>query len=150
MHLFTEEATITSLSTIITNASRSTKCAKCGTIKKSRRHSCCARDGAWFKKCGDVGDKKFDHTWAEGIEACKSLETSDSAKSPPQVMLRHTEAIIYALDSAQTRNSTRQQTNICCAGSVSNTGTTHPADCVGFTNLIICICIWFITSHLQA
>ena len=48
-------------------------CPKCGAIKKSgeRERSCCARGGAWFKNCGDVGDTKFDHTWAEGIQACK-------------------------------------------------------------------------------
>ena len=46
-------------------------CPKCGTTKKSGKLSCCARDGAWFKNCGDAGDKKFDHTWVEGIEACK-------------------------------------------------------------------------------
>ena len=47
-------------------------CPKCGTVKKSGKRSCCARGGGWFKNCGDVGDMKFDHTWAEGIQACKS------------------------------------------------------------------------------
>ena len=47
-------------------------CPKCGTVKKSGKRSCCARGGGWFKNCGDVGDTKFDHTWAEGIQACKS------------------------------------------------------------------------------
>ena len=47
-------------------------CLECGTIKKSGKRSCCARGGAWFKNCGDVGDTKSDHTWAEGIQACKS------------------------------------------------------------------------------
>ena len=47
-------------------------CTKCGTIKKSGKRSCCARGGAWFKNCGDAGDTKFDHTWVQGIQACKS------------------------------------------------------------------------------
>ena len=47
-------------------------CPKCGTTKKSGKLSCCARGGAWFKKCGDGGDTKFEHTWTEGIQACKS------------------------------------------------------------------------------
>ena len=51
---------------------RSSGCARCGTRKKSGQRSCCARGGAWFKKCGDLGDSKFDHTWYEGIWACKS------------------------------------------------------------------------------
>ena len=46
-------------------------CLKCGTTKKSGKQSCCARGGDWFKQCGDAGDQKFDHTWAEGIQSCK-------------------------------------------------------------------------------
>ena len=46
-------------------------CSKCGTIKKSGQRSCCAPGGAWVKKCGNPGDSKFEHTWPEGIEACK-------------------------------------------------------------------------------
>ena len=62
-----EESTTSSESVIISD-----KCLKCGTIKASGKLSCCARGGAWFKQCGDVGDDKFDHAWAEGIQACKS------------------------------------------------------------------------------
>ena len=47
-------------------------CPKCGIVKKSKQPSCCAPGGAWFKNCGDPGDSKFDHTWLEGMEACKS------------------------------------------------------------------------------
>ena len=47
-------------------------CPKCGTFKDSDKRSCCARGGAWFNKCGNDGDFNFDHTWFEGIQACKS------------------------------------------------------------------------------
>ena len=47
-------------------------CPKCGTVKKSGKRSCCAPGGAWVNKCGNDGDSKFDHTWIEGIVACKS------------------------------------------------------------------------------
>ena len=47
-------------------------CPKCVKINKSGKRSCCARGGAWFKTCGDVIDTQFRHTWAEGIQACKS------------------------------------------------------------------------------
>ena len=47
-------------------------CFKCGTIKKSGKLSCCAPGGAWFKNCGNAGDSKFEHTWIEGVQACKS------------------------------------------------------------------------------
>ena len=46
-------------------------CSKCGTLKKSGKPSCCASGGAWFQKCGDAADKNFNHTWVEGIQACK-------------------------------------------------------------------------------
>ena len=47
-------------------------CSKCGANKKKAGQlSCCVKGGAWFKNCGDPGDSKFDHTWDEGIEACK-------------------------------------------------------------------------------
>ena len=49
----------------------STTCPKCGTAKKSKKLSCCAHGGAWYKNCGYEGDTKFDHTWTEGEQACK-------------------------------------------------------------------------------
>ena len=42
---------------------------KCGTFKNSGILSCCARGGDWFRKCGK---KSSDHTWLEGLDACKS------------------------------------------------------------------------------
>ena len=47
-------------------------CTKCGITNKTGRHSCCARGGAWFKNCGDADDTQFDHTWIQGMQACKS------------------------------------------------------------------------------
>ena len=46
-------------------------CSKCATFKKSGKRSCCAPGGAWSGTCGSPGDSKFDHTWGEGVEACK-------------------------------------------------------------------------------
>ena len=65
--------------------SNSKRCIKCGTITKSGRRSCCAQGGAWFKDCGDIGDKKFGHTWAEGIKACNGFATSNIVKSLLQI-----------------------------------------------------------------
>jgi len=50
----------------------SSTCAKCGTVGKSRRQSCCGRGGSWFRDCGSAGNKKVGHTWFEGIKACKA------------------------------------------------------------------------------
>ena len=46
-------------------------CPKCAINKKSGKSSCCVRGGAWFNKCGEPGDSKFDHTWFEGNRVCK-------------------------------------------------------------------------------
>ena len=63
----------TSVSTpSITSATANTlTCSKCGTFRQSGRVSCCAPGGAWFKKCGGVGNINVDHMWSEGVEACK-------------------------------------------------------------------------------
>merc|ERR1719201_3106010 len=49
-------------------------CAVCGSVKKSRKKSCCGRGGSWYRNCGTAGNKrnkKFGHTWFEGIQVCK-------------------------------------------------------------------------------
>ena len=47
-------------------------CPKCATIEKSGKFSCCGRDGSWFKNCGGAGNTKLEHTWQDGIRACKA------------------------------------------------------------------------------
>ena len=46
-------------------------CPKCDTFKKSGRVSCCAPGGAWYKNCGGASNRNVDHSWFEGVEACK-------------------------------------------------------------------------------
>ena len=46
-------------------------CPKCQTFQKSGRASCCAPGGAWFRKCGGFGNQNVDHSWSEGVKACK-------------------------------------------------------------------------------
>ena len=46
-------------------------CSKCGTFTKSRRVSCCAPGGAWYKNCGGASNRDTDHRWFDGVEACK-------------------------------------------------------------------------------
>ena len=45
-------------------------CSKCGMDEQSRALSCCVRGGSWFNKCGAPGDRTFEHTWYDGIQAC--------------------------------------------------------------------------------
>ena len=48
-------------------------CPKCAAIKKSGKLSCCAPGGAWFKSCGTSGNSNTEHTWLEGVQACKDV-----------------------------------------------------------------------------
>ena len=54
-------------------------CPRCGTIGKSGKMSCCGRGGAWFKHCGGAVNTKRQHTWYEGIQACKTRTQSKTA-----------------------------------------------------------------------
>ena len=47
-------------------------CPKCGANPKTGKQSCCATGGAWFDKCGDPGNKNFEHTWSDGVNSCAS------------------------------------------------------------------------------
>ena len=51
-------------------------CPRCGTIARSGKLSCCGRGGSWFDNCGGVGNTKLQHTWYEGIQACKTRTQS--------------------------------------------------------------------------
>ena len=61
---------------LVTTAPMSHICPKCGTIWKSGKMSCCGRGGSWFKNCGNAGNANLDHTWYEGIWACRTRRYS--------------------------------------------------------------------------
>ena len=56
-------------------------CPRCGTIGKSDKSSCCGRGGSWFRNCGGTGNTKLQHTWYEGIQACKARSQSKTVVS---------------------------------------------------------------------
>ena len=58
-------------SSIMSTIAHTMTCSKCGRFKKSARVSCCAPGGAWYKNCGGVDSRSVDHSWSEGVEACK-------------------------------------------------------------------------------
>ena len=58
---------------ISTEIAETIACIKCGINKRGKR-SCCGRGGAWFNNCGDTGDRNVDHTWSQGIEACRAFD----------------------------------------------------------------------------
>ena len=97
------------------NSNDSHGCPACGIIKKSGKHSCCARGGAWFKNCGDTDDSKFDYTWAQGIKACQGFTASVTAKAHLQGVLYKPRVITYPLQTTRAGNGNQQQTiNAAC------------------------------------
>ena len=121
----------------------SSKCPECGSINKSGKLSCCARGGAWFKKCGDAGNTNFDHTWAEGIEACKAFENSILVEPPPQVKLGRVGVIAYPLNTTQLPKITHEREIIWPPDSMFTVDSTDFADCVGLAKVAVCIALFF-------
>ena len=134
----------------VSSVSSSSGCRKCGASKKSGKHSCCAPGGAWFKNCGDAGDTLFDHTWSEGIQACKDVATSFSAKAPLKVTLRRVEVSANPPKTAQPRYATQQQTHIYLPGSMSTSATTDSKEHVGLTNYMCIYVFWIISVFRQS
>ena len=139
----------------LSKVSGSSGCLKCGTSKKSGKLSCCVRGGAWFKRCGDAGDAQFDHTWSEGMQACKGSATSIPIDISSQVMLRDVAVTLYPLHAANTvqpRNTAHQHMqNIDRPGSMLNAGTAHSIDYVyvGFIKVVVFILHQYFVHHSE-
>ena len=126
-----------------------TECFKCGTAKRTGQRSCCARTGAWFKNCGDASDTKFDHTWADGIQACKKYVGAVSAEMPIQAILRHAGNIDYPIATLRSENRSRQEAYIYPPNSIFDSSTWNFRDCVRLTTVVVCICVFCIASHVH-
>ena len=94
-------------------------------MPKFNKISCCARGGAWFDNCVDVGEAHSNHKWFEGSQACKGLATSVAVRSQRQMMLHRNTVVDYPLHTAQSRNDNRQQSNIDVTGRIASAGATH-------------------------
>ena len=117
-------------------------CPKCGSLKKSGKLSCCARDGAWFKNCGDSGDSNFDHTWVEGMHACTGSVSLSSVESPALLMMSSEGSNTQPLNTARTPKTTLNQINI-----YSST-TDDSKDCVELAKLVVCASLLLISFHV--
>ena len=136
-YILTEILTTTSLSASKSNNT----CSKCGTLKKSGKFTCCARGGAWFKKCGDAGDTKFDHTWSEGIQACRDFVDSQQ-RSHHLLVISQSQSFVQRPDSTQ-------PTHAYHPSSISTINTVADSkDRVGLTNIVLSTCCAPIASYL--
>ena len=75
----TTSTTTTGATSTITTSTATTACPRC-VSEESGRFSCCARGGGWFNNCGNPGDPNVDHTWNEGIQACRGECTASGEK----------------------------------------------------------------------
>ena len=118
-------------------------CLKCGIIKKSGKLSCCARGGAWFKNCGDAGDTSVDHTWSEGIQACKTNVRSNLV-NPPLIMFHHES------NNGNPLNTSHRHTKIYYpTESLSDVDSMNSEDSVELSKLVTYTFVLFISLHLQ-
>ena len=122
------------------------ECSKC-TASKAGKQSCCSPGGAWFKKCGDAGDVRFDHTWTEGIQACKDMVVPSAVNSRAMSLV---EAIAYPLKTVQSSESTHHRMiNISHPGVMPDGGTSGFETSVGFTRIVVFNCVSCIILYLQ-
>ena len=90
--------TTTAVTTQSTSASivRTTRCPKCG-VANAGKLSCCFRGGAWFNNCGDDDDSEKDHTWFDGVDACKSKSPEGINKHTLAQTIRYCFIVWYAI-----------------------------------------------------
>ena len=141
-------AEVPAIPTRMSTSRASTGCAKCGTVKRSGKFSCCSRGGAWFKNCGNIGDARFNHTWTEGIQVCRDFKRSiPNALSIPD-MPNNVGVINNATNGTHTPYYSNQgHTNNNPPGSMSNT-LTDTKGSVDVAGIAVCVCILFILTRL--
>ena len=127
----------------------SSECFKCGTTKRTGKLSCCAHGGAWFKNCGDAGDTAFDHTWAEGIQACKSYVSAVSVEPPLQAVLHHAGNNNHPTNTAESEKGSPQQTRSHPPDSIFDASDRNFRDCVQIVQVLACICVMCIVSPVR-
>ena len=123
-------------------------CPKCATTKKSGQSSCCARGGAWFNNCGGVTNANVDHTWTEGIRACKDFASLFSSKTQSEVMLHH-EPSQEQPKATSERNGPRLKIIDPATASVSDAGTTNCEGCCALSKITFFISILCIVLRIQ-
>ena len=138
-HIRTETPTTTTTS--LPTPRLGDRCVKCGIYKKSGKRSCCARGGDWFKNCGDAGDTKFNHTWAEGVKACEGVVSLVLVESPLG-------AIAYPLSTTQTGNGGKNRTSIRHSGGVFDAGSTDSEGRLGLAKVVVGTCVLSAYLHV--
>ena len=91
--------------------------------------SCCAPDGAWFMKCGSARNAYADHTWTEGVLACRDFAG----------WLLEAQARLYREKAQAHPNATRQRNDTLQHIGRSGDGYTDCEDCHSLAKIILSI-----------
>ena len=83
----------------------------------------------------------FNHTWAEGIQACKGSTSSVLVESAQMVMLGNARVAGGPINATWPLNSSGQQRTIKCAGGASHAGTMDGEGCVVVSKVVVRICV---------
>ena len=113
-------------------------CPVCGTMSTSGTRSCCAPGGAWFQKCGYADDPDFEHTWTEGIQACKQVTSLLLDKAQSQLVARTTR------QPSSPRRDIVNYADHFVYDAGTNLGGYHE-----LSKLSISICLLFAVLHIQ-
>ena len=80
----------------------------------------------------------MDHTWAEGVQACKDVTVSVSVKSPIEFTHRRVRSDTYPPGADAPSNVTKQVNYISLVG-ISNGGDSGYKDCAGLARVFWCV-----------
>ena len=122
-------------------------CAKCGVMRKSGKRSCCVSGGAWFKQCGNPGDAKFEHTWSEGIRACKAYHDSVKGGEEGQMMLKNVSKQARGISYRGENISTYEI--VASMSAVPKYSASGCNDRVKLAEITLLLCLFVISFHVQ-
>ena len=148
--VITAPASITAPSVTTTTTTLSivakTTCPKCGTNKKNGIRSCCAFGGAWFNKCGDGSDPRFEHTWFEGAKACTSIALSRLSEAKTHDLLHGDTTTVQPLDVLGERKADDQHFNVNADADAKSGTKVTDSQCQNEIMNIVTVCA--IISHV--
>ena len=108
-------------------------CPKCAVIEKSGKLSCCAPGGAWFNNCGASGNSNTNHTWVEGMQACKDAVGLFSGQAEAQFTLINQTITIQKLNDVDKRTIDSTLAAAYDSPTENSKNNDHPSHIVSFT-----------------
>ena len=114
-------------------------CPQCA-IDQSGKASCCAPTASWYQNCGRIGDSDFEHTWKEGLQACKDDERLFSESKHVLINQTPTSQQIHAVQNQSDHSS------------VSSAHVALAANCRSYNQIsytIVCTSVLMASFHIH-